>query len=90
MAITIKEKDRVCINCDYQDGFNRENPPIPCRECCNGWDGLKYTENHFKPDPDFILLYYAECSNCKHQDDWDGYCKDCERLPREDNWEEAE
>lgn len=68
MAITTKEEDRVCINCDYQGG-DRENPSEPCRTCCNGWNGEKYTENHFKPDPDFILHDYAEYSNCKHQDE---------------------
>jgi len=86
MSIDIAEKDRVCINCKY-DGLDRDNPPGPCKECCNGWDGDKYEENHFVPDDDFIRWDYADCSNCKHQDDWNGKCASCKRLPREDNWE---
>ncbi len=89
MAITIEENERVCINCKY-DGMDRDNPPEPCKECCNGWDGDKYTENHFEAEQDYILQFYAKCSNCKHQEDWNGVCKICERLPRDDYWEEAE
>lgn len=39
----------VCVNCkhDYHDanGCKAE----PCRTCCNGWKGEKFTENHFEP-----------------------------------------
>ena len=86
MTYNIAEEDMCCINCKHDHGMDRDNPAEPCKECCNGWNGEKYDENHFEPDEDYILSEIADCCNCKHQEDV-SVCSGCERLRRVDNWE---
>ena len=86
----IPDEDRTCINCK---NFCRpeigENRSEPCNECCNGWDGEKFEENHFEPDIDYIEFELADCGNCKHQGNSER-CDGCSRRSLEDLWEEAD
>lgn len=72
-----------CLNCVYYGETSLDEETCAGGECRN-WD-KKYTRDCLLPSDEYILLSFADCSNCANYKKG-SLCSKCSRADHEDLW----